>query len=197
VVITVLSLGADGGLGASLAAVVAGTMTVEAFAIAVAMNILSFLVVTAAVKLFVKAVGIEFAFIASLVAALMGAYQFLKETGTKGYLLAKDLLMLSSNLSSGIQAEVQDLLADVYREMSNFSSLADEQQKKLDEARDLLYSKNVFSPLILIGESPTDFYQRTVHSGNIGVLGVTAISSFVDVALTLPKINDTLGVANV
>jgi hypothetical protein len=63
----------------------------------------------------------------------------------------------------------------------------------LDKAMELLEESNILNPRIIFGESPDDFYNRTVHSGNIGVASLDAISSFVAVALVLPKMNDTIG----
>ena len=51
-------------------------------------------------------------------------------------------------------------------------------------------------PLIIWGEKPDDFYNRTVHSGNVGVLGLDAIESFCDIRLKLPEIQDTIGADN-
>ncbi len=48
-------------------------------------------------------------------------------------------------------------------------------------------------PLIVWGEAPNDLYNRTVHSGNIGMAGIEMIKSYVDVALTLPRLNNTVG----
>ena len=46
-------------------------------------------------------------------------------------------------------------------------------------------------------QSPTDYFNRTVHSGNIGVVAIDAVSSFVESSLTLPKLNDSLGMKEV
>ena len=78
------------------------------------------------------------------------------------------------------------------KEADDFQLFVKEEQKKLDEANKLLENSNWMTPLIIFGEKPHDFYQRTVHSGNIGVLGLDAISEFVDVSLQLPKLTDTL-----
>ncbi len=84
---------------------------------------------------------------------------------------------------------------DLLQEGKEFSLFVEEQNKLLDDAKALLQGNNHLDPFVIFGESPQDFYNRTVHSGNIGVLGISAISSYVDIALTLPKLNDTLGEA--
>ena len=76
---------------------------------------------------------------------------------------------------------------------SNFNSLVSSSNESLAAANKLLEQNPYITPLTIFGESPGDFYNRTVHSGNVGVIGLGAISSYVDNALTLPKLNDTLG----
>jgi hypothetical protein len=62
----------------------------------------------------------------------------------------------------------------------------------LKTANNLLEGNNLLSPFIIFGENPSDYYERTVHSGNIGAHTIETISSYVDTALTLPSLNTTL-----
>ena len=97
---------------------------------------------------------------------------------------------MSTGLSSAvIQANMSDLLG----EQDQLNKYMDEQTKLLDKANELLENQTILSPFVIYGEKPEDFYNRTVHYGNIGTLGINAISSYVELALTLPKVNDTLG----
>ena len=88
-----------------------------------------------------------------------------------------------------MQGQMDDLLKDA----SDFSKYIEEQTRLLDTAQDLLEGNNLLSPFVIFGESPDDYYNRTVHSGNIGVIGFEAVSSYVEVALTLPKLDETVG----
>jgi hypothetical protein len=103
------------------------------------------------------------------------------------------MLMLSTGLQRAVMVENYKDLLD---ESSNFREYADAKQESLDAANKLLETSTVLSPFVIFGEKPEDFYNRTIHFGNIGTLGITAISSYVDIALTLPKIYDTLGDPN-
>ena len=191
IVITVVSMGGDG--GSSLAAVVAGKMTVTAFIAAVAMGIVEYVATSMAFKLFADKVGVEFAFLVAIAAALAGSYKAYQAGSIAGAPTAQKLLTLSSNLVSGANASLKSAMIGLQNELEAFNTLAKEKSSLLEEANKLLEPSNVLSSLVIFGESPDDFYNRTVHAGNIGVVGIDSISSYVDIALTLPKLDETIG----
>jgi hypothetical protein len=41
----------------------------------------------------------------------------------------------------------------------------------------------------VFGETPDEFYNRTIHAGNIGILSVDAVSNYVEMQLRLPDIS--------
>jgi hypothetical protein len=45
---------------------------------------------------------------------------------------------------------------------------------------------------VIFGEAPEEYFNRTVHSGNVGILGIKAISDYVDNALKLPELHETI-----
>lgn len=189
IVITVLTMGAT---WQGIVAAVAAGATVTAITMMVVMAILKYLIVSVALKLFVKLVGARFAFIAAVVAAVYGGYQAIQAGSLQGAPWAKELLQVASGLSSAVNADIASQMEDLVNQQSEFEKFAEEQTKLLDSANELLGGDIVMNPLIIFGESPNDFYQRTVHSGNIGVVGIEAVSSYVDVALRLPDISETL-----
>jgi hypothetical protein len=150
------------------------------------------LLISLVFKLFVKAVGIKAAFIVAIVAAAAGMYQAIDAGSIAGAPWAKELLALSSGLSEAgnslLKADYEDLLGDY----TEFQQEIKEKLKLLDEAKDLLNTSARLSPFVIFGESPNEFYNRTIHAGNIGVVGIDAISSFVDMSLKLPTLNDTI-----
>jgi hypothetical protein len=164
-----------------------------AAALIVLEGILWYLVSTATVRLFVKLVGLEAALLIAVLAAAAGMYQSIGAESLAGAPFAKELLTAASNLVGGITAELQSDFKDLIGESQAFDLLKEEQTKLLETAQDLLDSTSILSPFVIFGEDPDDFYNRTVHSGNIGVIGISAISSYVDRALTLPELKDTLG----
>ena len=191
VVVTAVSMGGDA--GQTLAAVVAGTMSITAFVTAVAIGIIKYFVTSIAFKWFADKVGVEFAFLVALAAALAGSYKAYQAGSIAGAPMAKNLLTLSTNLVSGVNASLKNSMIGLQNELEAFNTMAKEKSSLLEEANKLLEHSNVLSSLVIFGESPDDFYNRTVHSGNIGVTGIDSISSYVDIALTLPKLDETIG----
>ena len=147
-------------------------------------------IVQAAFKLFVKAFGADVAQAIAIIALLYGGYRVFQNGGSLTGTWASELLQLSSGLQS---AALQDKFTDLLEQQDQFNLFVEEQEELLDSAKKLLETSNVLAPYVIFGEKPEDFYNRTIHYGNIGTLGITAISSYVDIALTLPKLNDTVG----
>lgn len=143
-----------------------------------------------AFKLFVKVFGADVATAFAILAIVYGGYQILQAGGVAGAPWAQALLELSSGLQ---QAALASRFEDLLGEAAAFELFVEEQTTLLETSKELLENSTLLSPFVIFGESPEDFYNRTIHSGNIGVLGITAISSYVDIALTLPKLNDTVG----
>lgn len=191
VVITVYTLGADG--GALLSAIASGsTAAITAAAWVLIKKLILGFVIGEVFKLFVKAVGMDLAFLVAVIAAAYGVFKAIEAGSIANAPWAKELLQLSNGLTKAISSTVSDLISDLQNEITDFAKYAEEQYKLLETANDLLKNDSLLSPFVIFGESPNDFYNRTVHSGNIGVLGISAVSSYVDIALTLPKLNDTL-----
>ena len=190
IVLTVISLGADGGFFASLGAAIADG--VEALVMFIAMAIVEVVVMGELLKLFVKAVGGEFAMLLAVVFAAYAAYTGFQAGSIKGAPWADKLLTLANGLTSAVSASTADAMNGLKKEADQFNLLMKDKADLLDKANKLLDTSPILSPFVIFGESPNDFYNRTVHSGNIGILGIDSITSYVDIALTLPKINDTL-----
>ena len=169
------------------------TASAEAILVFILIQVLIRFVVGLVIKLFVKLVGVKFALLVAVAAAVAGAYQAIDAGSIAGAPWAQELLKLSSSLSSGVGEAIQGNFLDLMADAKDFGKFAKEKTALLDQANDLLNGNNLLSPLTIFGEKPDDYYNRTVHSGNIGILGIDAISSFVDISLTLPKLNDTVG----
>lgn len=191
IVLTVISLGSDGGFFAAAGAALA--TSVQAFIILVATNVLIYFAVKTAFKLFVKVVGEEIGLLVAIFAAAYGGLKYLQNASTNMVLTAKDFLSLASNLASAVGEEITGMFDSLKDEMAAFDALKDERIKLLETGADLLKTTSIISPMIILGESPTDFYKRTVHSGNIGTLLLDDVRYFVDRSLTLPDFSSTVG----
>lgn len=190
IVITVMSWGADGG-SAIAAALAAGSYALAANLII--MMVVEMLIARLVFKIFVKEVGVEAAFVIAIVAAAFGVISAANAGSVAGAPYAGTMLTVASGINAAIGTQMQFDMADLLQQATQFDLLQKEQIKLLDTARDLLDNRSMLSPFVIFGEKPDDFFNRTVHSGNIGLVGISAVSFYVDSALTLPTLNNSLG----
>lgn len=185
------TLGADGGSFASAAAAMA-EMTLAELVIYIIVNIAIMALTMTLVKLFVKAVGLEASLIIAVLMAAYGLYDAYEFGSIQGAPWAQDLLSTASNLIKEVGSSLSEAMQGLQEEAKLYGLEMENKYKLLEEAKDLLESSTLLSPWLVFGEAPQDYYSRTVHSGNIGVLAIDAISNYVDISLMLPKINQTL-----
>jgi hypothetical protein len=150
------------------------------------------LLVSFGLELLVKAIGGDAAFLLALVAAAAATGLMINAGSIKGVPFAQELLQLSSGLAKGAGQSLQTAYKELTNQFQTFKEFAETANEEIERAQKLLENDNSLSPFVIFGESPQDYYNRTVHSGNIGVSSLSAVSSYVDIALTLPKIDDTL-----
>lgn len=174
-------------------------MSAAAIAWAVLVFVVKALVLQVAFKLFVKAVGPEAALFVALIGAAVGVYgNFADATW------AESLMSLSTGLLDAASTGFQAGIAAYSSQAAEFQLLATEAQTALEEAEKLLGMQNLIDPYAFIGkepsftpgETPADFFHRSIHAGNSGVLSFDAISSYAQISLTLPKLSDTFGETN-
>lgn len=131
-----------------------------------------------------------------IIAAVIAAYAIYSGafSGPEGMPWAQDLLMISNATFSGIQDNIQRNLIDLAVEYEDFLADAQAEYDKLEEINAML--KNEGYSLIDIvtrssdsffWESPTMFFNRTIHMGNPGVGTLSAIESYIKNKLDLPK----------
>lgn len=170
-------------------AAMAGGAALISFIYAVAAALIQQIVIAFAIKLFIQEVGMDVALIVAIVAAAVGLYKLnAAEWSLKLAPMAKDLLLASTALSQGINNRVLTLMGELKDDSDRFNLYTSEQEKKLKESTALLDSSVALTPFTVFGESPDEYFARTVHSGNVGILGLDAVESFVDMALMLPKL---------
>lgn len=192
IVWTIWSMGSDGGssLGAAMAA---GEATLMDVVVAVVVAAVEYMVYTEVAKLFVKLFGADFALIAAVVMAAYGLYEsFGGMEGVAGAPWAKDMLSLSNSIITQVGESYTKAIQGLKDEEDRFGLFAKTKIDELEKIKEDLEGSHLISPFILWGEAPTDYFNRTVHSGNVGVMSIDAISNYVDSTLTLPKISQTL-----
>lgn len=189
IVITIWTYGASW----QALAVALASMTITQIIVFFAILVLKYLLVQYAIKVFVKVVGVKFAFIAAIVALILGAYQYFADTPSSYLPSAQTLVNISTNLSKGVTNQIKTDFDALVAERDEFEAYKKEKEDRIKTADELLDTGFNLVPMIVLGENPSEFYQRTVHSGNIGALGIDMVGNFVDTALQLPRLSDSLG----
>lgn len=192
VVITVWSWGQS--YQALVAALAAGSsVAVETAILGILDKILTQLAISELFKLFVKLVGIKVGIIVAIVTFIASESGLFDSISIAGVPMAEDLLRVSSNLVAGVKSELQDEMKALMTQFDQLGQKEKEAAVALDKANALLEGNSHLSPLVIFGEKPDDFFNRTVHSGNIGLIGISAISSYVDNALDLSTLHESVG----
>jgi len=147
-------------------------------------------------KIIIKEIGIELAFLIALIVALYYGPKALQAMGMPGVTTAEQLLWMATGIMSAQSAIIADDMKGLAAEQEALDLLITESDRKIEAANKLLENNNRLSPFIIFGETPNDYYNRTIHSGNIGVLSLGIPAAFVTIALKLPDINETIGEYN-
>lgn len=168
-----------------------------AFALAVSYLIVVQIALKYAFKLIVKEIGIEAAMVLAIVALTVG----LSNEGVGQDSWAGTLVQASSGLITTSQDVLGDMFKELQADMSATAELQKELLDELQEKNDLLNSTSGIDPMIftrlepftVFGEDPNDFYNRTIHNENPGVLAFDLMENYFENSLRLPTIQDTLG----
>jgi len=195
VVVIVLTIMTMGGFAAAWAAIAA---LIAAGAVAVAIAILTYIVqaiiVQYAVKLFIDVAGLEGTIFAAVVMIAVAAYN---PSMTIGGLAAADAMVaVGNNMITQVAEGYQELTEDVMKEINAFNKYTEGKWDEIEGISQELASQTNFfdslqfvtlEPGIVFGEEAEAFYQRTIHSGNIGVATYNQVTDFVANSLKLPK----------
>jgi hypothetical protein len=107
--------------------------------------------------------------------------------------LLKTSASVIDTASSVMQVENKEELLKLTAEITGFALYSDMVNKELKKGLDLLDSSidnllySTVNSVLLVKETPDDFYQRTIHQGNVGMLGISAVSDYTQNKLVLPK----------
>ena len=192
-----------GNFAAALASGVAGAAAMVLFNFIVT-QILIGLVVQYVFNAIAEALGPELAFLLAVVLAIAGTIKVLKAGALVTGSTAAKFLQAANGLLSGATNAFATKIEGLAEDYAEYQLLADELQEELDRGQDLLGNPldlNPFAfigqePLYVAGEDPDSYFSRTVHSGNVGVQSLNIVQNFVDISLTLPTIEDTVGDMN-
>ena len=194
VAVTIISMGT-----AWQSIVAAATIGTYAVVITIATLVLQYVVVTVAIKMFVKKFGPKVAFIAAIAALAVGGYN--SAAGGEG-MWADGMLAMGNGLVKEANAAYGEQLKDIYDDMEQFNQWSKGQFDSLAEKREELgldaqwrgltgFDYVAMVPQTVYGESPSAYYSRTVHSGNIGASAYDLVESYHQYKLQLPQLADT------
>lgn len=193
-IISVFIGGSDG--GALLAGVLAGSTAAAAVLVnALVLNLISSIAMQVVFSAIAEELGINATLILAVAALAAGMYGRLSAvaSGNVAAPWANTLIQAANGLTSGIGGAMESIQADWNTELESIrTELEDELDALAALNRELAGNSAALSPFVIFGEKPDDFYNRTVHSGNIGMVGVEAISTFVEDSLRLPTFNETM-----
>lgn len=178
-------------LGKAIAA--GSTVAIKAALVTLLTEIAIGMVVTFGINMLTKIIGGKLALIIAAIAAIVSVAFLSTSGGIKGAPWAKDLLMVSSNIMQSANKEIMSDIAGVYKEMEALELQKTEFDKEIEAALNLLDTQSrLLSPMIFIGEKPDQFYERTIHTGNIGILSLSSVGEYYNTMLSLPEPLDTM-----
>lgn len=166
---------------------------VGALVVAVLMSEIIQLAIEEILDLLAQMFGTEIAQIIALVAAVvLAAYGVYSKTPI---LKADQLLYLSNGLLEGASTINQEQFEELQRKNEEFLQESQKLEEELEAARKQLdtginidpFVVGGIQPLFLANETPSEYFSRTIHAGNVGTLGTEALHEYVNISLTLPK----------
>lgn len=189
-----------GGWGAAFAAAATTTaMTMVVLKFAVTM-VVQMLLADLVFRFAVEQLGIEIAIIIAVAAMIIGGGKAIKNMavdGLKGITQsAARYLQVASGLYNAVGTEYQKKIGILQEEYVAWMEEAKDSMDELEELRaelinpvdidPLLFMRRT-QPMIVFGESPDSFYNRTIENSNPGIKSIESLESFYDVATMLPK----------
>lgn len=168
----------------------------------VAMIILATIVKVIAIsygfKLVTDVLGAELSLIIAAVLMVYTLVSGLQQGSLKGVPYASELLSASTGLSKSASDNIAEQINDLLGDRAKAQTEQDLMWDKLESAQELLATNGIIDPMEFINtvpalqpyESPDEYYYRTVHSGNIGVLSLDAPTNYVDYMLMLPRASE-------
>lgn len=203
IVVSVILIPPSGGLSASWGgqlAAAAGITGSAATVAAVIFNIAIGIAISEGFTFLIRELGLG-----NTVLATIATISLMIATGTGGFntemLFSAEMFLFSVTLINQITtAYVNVEMEDLTRESKQFWEEAEEQLSVLEQMQKDLEPQDLIDPFTFIQqepyffphETPTQFYDRSIHAGNVGLLAIESLHNYVDTQLTLPDIRTTL-----
>lgn len=189
VVLTVVSLGmAAPAVGAAFAAGWLAGLTYVATIVLIAVAF------KYAAEYAVEKWGPENAALAML-GALVASYFVPGPVQFNGLTLANSYLSLATNLTQTFGSAINSYTEEVVKATQTDLEKYEEEFGKLTDLEEELFPTNDVAkmiPMLILGEKPDDFYNRTIHSSNPGVQAIDHLTFYVENALTPPTAQQSI-----
>lgn len=151
-------------------------------------------------EMLVEVLGVEMGIILAIVAAVASVLV----GDASGLLSAENLLLASSGFIMGVEENLSANMEKLAEEMASWTEEAQKLDDELNEAFEDLEVDTFFDPYDFINagnifipdEEPEEYFNRTIHAGNIGTATLSIPSTYVDNALTLPTVSRFMGYAD-
>lgn len=202
VLAVVISIVTGGAGSFTMALATAAAAGVSALAITVVTMLLETYLASYAFSLIAKELGPEYAMLIAVGAAMYGGMSAYEAGSFGASTTAQVMLKASTGLvKASSEQYVANLRTEYDHDLNEFKLFSDSATKELKDMQKLLQTQDLLNPfefigevpLLSLGEQPDTYFQRTVHAGNIGVAGIDGISSYVEMSIKLPDMNQTIG----
>lgn len=189
VVVTIATLGAGIGL------VAAAREGLFALAKAIAIHVIAGIALQYALVQVINILGVDVGIILAAIAAVGAVYAGASSSSIMGVFDAKAFISIADSLLDATQEVIRDDFLKLQKEIELYE---DEQRQKEDEVERLIASRETGSVALDLyqitrgplrqnfTEGPENFYNRTIHQTNPGVLSLTMVQMYVTYALELP-----------
>jgi hypothetical protein len=158
------------------------------------------LIINFTMKLVVKIFGEEIALLLAIAAAAYGLK--IQNTGSTWFDVPSSdyFLAASSGLVNKVNDSIQSQIEDLVDSANAFQKQAKEKMDALADANKLLDTNGVIDPLMFTSldiyydptETPQEYYERTVHTGNPGAVAYDVLHRYVDMMLDLDFVEKRL-----
>lgn len=164
----------------------------------VANYVIQLLIIKAA-EMLVEMIGGESALILAAIAAVVSAFAGSGGNTGIGQLLNADTLMKAATIiTDAVKESIEDDYLELQKEIEEEARLNKEREEELDDLLAELgpsYTMDMAKVSVRLelpnfNEKPSDFFNRSVHLTNPGVLSLDAIDSYIGNALTLPVVEN-------
>lgn len=204
VAIAVITGGAGVGVGAADWAITAmsalGLTGTAAVIAATFLTIAANQLITKAISMWAEELGFEAAIALAAVASVAliagGTGVEMPSWMPDAEVLMQAVTGLTLGTNNIVKGEYQELMSDI----ADFESASLEQEEELADAQALLLPQDVLDPMFYVDplkgfdpdETVGDFYKRTIHTGNPGVLVLSTVEEFIATKLQLPDTKSTI-----